>query len=80
MPGGPLADLTNGTSSTEILRLDPSKKSDANKIFSLKVKRIKENGKVENIPLLNLKGTDEIARGGNPRLPAQTRQDFRKTL
>ena len=78
LPGGPLADLTNGTSATEILRLDPSKKSDANKIFSLKVKRIKENGKVENIPLLNLKGTDEIARGGNPRLPAKTRQDFRR--
>ncbi len=79
LPGGPLSGLTNGTSAADILRLDPMKnKRDADKIFALKVKRVKENGKVENIPLLNLKGTDEIAKGGNPRLPIKTRQDFRK--
>ena len=62
----------------DILRLDPNRKFDAQKIMNIKVRRLKENGKVENIPLINLKGTDEIDKGGNTRLPAKTRQDFRK--
>ena len=78
LPGGPLGDLSNGMSAADILRLDPNKKQDAQKIFNLKVKRMKENGKTENIPLINLKGTDEIERGGTTRLPAKTREDFRK--
>ena len=78
LPGGPLEDLTNGSSANDILKLDPNKRRDAEKIFNIKVKRIKENGKIEQISLLNLKGTDEIARGGNTRLPEKTRQDFRK--
>ena len=78
LPGGPLADLTNGTGASEILRLNPNKKQDADRIFNLKVKRLKADGKTENIPLINLKGTDEIDRGGSLRLPASTRQDFRK--
>ena len=78
LPGGPLGDLSNGMTPDQILRLDPNKKQDAQKIFNLKVKRMKENGKTENIPLINLKGTDEIERGGTTRLPAKTREDFRK--
>ena len=78
LPGGPLGDLSNGMSAADILRLDPNKKQDAQKIFNLKVKRMKDNGKTENIPLINLKGTDEIERGGTTRLPAKTREDFRK--
>ena len=78
LPGGPLGDLSNGMTAADILRLDPNKKQDAQKIFNLKVKRIKENGKTENIPLINLKGTDEIERGGTTRLPMKTREDFRK--
>ena len=78
LPGGPLGDLTNGMSATDILRLDPNKKQDAQKIFNLKVKRLKADGKTENIPLINLKGTDEIERGGTTRLPMKTREDFRK--
>ena len=69
LPGGPLGDLSNGMSAPEILRLDPNKKQDAQKIFNLKVKRLKADGKTENIPLINLKGTDEIERGGTTRLP-----------
>ena len=78
LPGGPLGDLSNGMSAPEILRLDPNKKQDAQKIFNLKVKRLKADGKTENIPLINLKGTDEIERGGTTRLPMKTREDFRK--
>ena len=78
MPDGPLGDLTNGMKASDILKLDPNKKQDADKIFNLKVKRLKSNGKSENIPLINLKGTDEIERGGNTNLPAKTREDFRK--
>ena len=78
LPGGPLGDLSNGMSAPEILRLDPNKKQDAQKIFNLKVKRLKADGKTENIPLINLKGTDEIERGGTTRLPIKTREDFRK--
>ena len=78
MPDGPLGDLTNGMSAADILKLDPNKKQDADKIFKLKVKRLKSDGKSENIPLINLKGTDEIERGGNSRLPSKTREDFRK--
>ena len=78
LPGGPLGDLSNGMSAPEILRLDPTKKQDARKIFDLKVKRLKADGKSENIPLINLKGTDEIERGGTTRLPQKTREDFRK--
>ena len=78
LAGGPLADLTNGTSASDIAKLDPSKPSDAEKIFNLKVKRIKADGRIENIKLINLKGTDEIARGGNTQLPEKTRKDFRK--
>ena len=78
LPGGPLGDLSNGMSAADIIKLDPNKKQDAQKIFNLKVKRMKENGKTENIPLINLKGTDEIERGGTTRLPAKTREDFRK--
>tara|TARA_R100000353_G_C6503114_1_gene194665 strand:- start:435 stop:1748 length:1314 start_codon:yes stop_codon:yes gene_type:complete len=78
MPDGPLGDLTNGMSAADILKLDPNKKQDADKIFNLKVKRLKSDGRSENIPLINLKGTDEIDKGGNTRLPAKTRQDFRK--
>ena len=62
LPGGPLGDLSNGMSSDQILRLDPNKKQDARRIFDLKVKRLKADGKSENIPLINLKGTDEIQR------------------
>ena len=76
LAGGPLADLTNGTSASDIAKLDPSKPSDAEKIFNLKVKRIKADGRIENIKLINLKGTDEIARGGNTQLPEKTRKDF----
>ena len=64
LPGGPLGDLSNGMSAAQILRLDPNKKQDAQRIFNLKVKRLKADGKTENIPLINLKGTDEIERGG----------------
>ena len=64
--------------SADILKLDPNKKQDARKIFDLKVKRLKADGKTENIPLINLKGTDEIERGGTTRLPMKTREDFRK--
>ena len=78
LPGGPLGDLSNGMSAAQILRLDPNKKQDAQRIFNLKVKRLKSDGKSENIPLINLKGTDEIERGGTTRLPANTREDFRK--
>tara|TARA_B100001564_G_scaffold314256_1_gene288251 strand:+ start:56 stop:1381 length:1326 start_codon:yes stop_codon:yes gene_type:complete len=78
LPNGPLGDLSNGMSSDQILRLDPNKKQDARRIFDLKVKRLKADGKSENIPLINLKGTDEIERGGTTRLPMQTREDFRK--
>ena len=78
LPDGPLGDLSNGMSAAEILRLDPNKKQDAQKIFNLKVKRLKADGKTENIPLINLKGTDEIERGGTTRLPMKTREDFRK--
>ena len=78
LPGGPLGDLSNGMSSDQILRLDPNKKQDARRIFDLKVKRLKADGKSENIPLINLKGTDEIERGGTTRLPMKTREDFRK--
>ena len=78
LPGGPLGDLSNGMSAADILRLDPNKKQDAQKIFNLKVKRLKADGKTENIPLINLKGTDEIERGGTTRLPMETREDFRK--
>ena len=78
MPNGPLGDLTNGMKASDILKLDPNKKQDADKIFNLKVKRLKSDGKSENIPLINLKGTDEIERGGNTSLPNKTRQDFRK--
>ena len=78
LPGGPLGDLSNCMSAPEILRLDPTKKQDARKIFDLKVKRLKADGKSENIPLINLKGTDEIERGGTTRLPQKTREDFRK--
>ena len=78
LPGGPLGDLSNGMSAAEILRLNPNKKQDAQKIFNLKVKRLKADGKTENIPLINLKGTDEIERGGTTRLPIKTREDFRK--
>ena len=78
-PGGPLADLTNGMSADDILKLNPAKKSDAQKIFNLKVKRLKGDGKKSPyIPLINLKGTDEIDRGGNTSLPPKTREDFRK--
>ena len=65
-------------SASDILKLDPNKKQDADKIFNLKVKRLKSDGKSENIPLINLKGTDEIERGGNTKLPSKTREDFRK--
>ena len=75
LPGGPLADFTDAQ---DILRLDPNNKFQAEKIMNIKVNRLKENGKVEKIPLINLKGTDEIDKGGNTRLPAKTRQDFRK--
>ena len=78
LPGGPLGDLSNGMSAAQILRLDPNKKQDAQRIFNLKVKRLKADGKSENIPLINLKGTDEIERGGTTRLPMKTREDFRK--
>ena len=78
LPGGPLGDLSNGMSAADILKLDPNKKQDARKIFDLKVKRLKADGKTENIPLINLKGTDEIERGGTTRLPMKTREDFRK--
>jgi len=78
LPGGPLGDLSNGMSAADILKLDPNKKQDARKIFDLKVKRLKADGKSENIPLINLKGTDEIERGGTTRLPMKTREDFRK--
>ena len=78
LPGGPLGDLSNGMTPGQILRLDPNKKQDAQRIFNLKVKRLKADGKTENIPLINLKGTDEIERGGTTRLPARTREDFRK--
>ena len=78
LPNGPLGDLSNGMSAADILRLDPNKKQDAQKIFNLKVKRLKPNGKTENIPLINLKGTDEIEKGGTTRLPTKTREDFRK--
>ncbi len=78
MPNGPLGDLTNGMTASDILKLDPNKKQDADKIFNLKVKRLKSDGKSENIPLINLKGTDEIERGGNTQLPSKTREDFRK--
>ena len=78
LPDGPLGDLSNGMSAADILRLDPNKKQDAQKIFNLKVKRLKADGKTENIPLINLKGTDEIERGGTTRLPIKTREDFRK--
>ena len=78
LPDGPLGDLSNGMSAADILRLDPNKKQDADKIFKLKVKRLKSNGKTENIPLINLKGTDEIEKGGTTRLPTKTREDFRK--
>ena len=78
LPDGPLGDLSNGMSAADILRLDPNKKQDAQKIFNLKVKRLKADGKTENIPLINLKGTDEIERGGTTRLPMKTREDFRK--
>ena len=78
LPGGPLGDLSNGMSAAQILRLDPNKKQDAQRIFNLKVKRLKADGKTENIPLINLKGTDEIERGGTTRLPMKTREDFRK--
>ncbi len=78
MPNGPLGDLTNGMAASDILKLDPNKKQDADKIFNLKVKRLKSDGKTENIPLINLKGTDEIERGGNTKLPSKTREDFRK--
>ena len=47
-------------------------RQDADKIFNLKVKRLKSDGKSENIPLINLKGTDEIERGGNTKLPSKT--------
>ena len=78
-PGGPLEDLTNGTSAEDILKLDPTKKSDAEKIFNVKVKRLKGDGKKSpSIPLINLKGTDEIDRGGSAQLPPKTREDFRK--
>ena len=78
LPGGPLGDLSNGMTPDQILRLDPNKKQDARRIFDLKVKRLKADGKTENIPLINLKGTDEIERGGTTRLPIKTREDFRK--
>ena len=78
LPDGPLGDLSNGMSAADILKLDPNKKQDAQKIFNLKVKRLKANGKTENIPLINLKGTDEIEKGGTTRLPTKTREDFRK--
>ena len=78
LPNGPLGDLSNGMSAADILRLDPNKKQDAQKIFNLKVKRLKPNGKTENIPLINLKGTDEIEKGGTTKLPTKTREDFRK--
>ena len=78
LPDGPLGDLSNGMSAADILKLAPNKKQDAQKIFNLKVKRLKANGKTENIPLINLKGTDEIEKGGTTRLPTKTREDFRK--
>ena len=78
-PGGPLEDLTNGTSAEDILKLDPTKKVDAQKIMNIKVKRLKGDGKKSpSIPLINLKGTDEIDRGGSAQLPPKTREDFRK--
>ena len=78
LPDGPLGDLSNGMSASQILRLNPNRKQDAQRIFDLKVKRLKADGKSENIPLINLKGTDEIERGGTTRLPMKTREDFRK--
>ena len=41
-------------------------------------KALEDGYQNHQIPLINLKGTDEIDKGGNTRLPDKTRQDFRK--
>ena len=61
-----LGDLSNGMSADQILRLDPNKKQDVKEYLILKLK-IKSRWESEKT-FVNLKGTDEIERGGTTRL------------
>ena len=45
--------------------------NDAIKLWKTKVKRLKPDRSVESIPLINLKGMDEVADGANKKLPTK---------
>tara|TARA_B100001939_G_scaffold234453_1_gene202096 strand:- start:1986 stop:3248 length:1263 start_codon:yes stop_codon:yes gene_type:complete len=48
-----------------IQSLDPSKKTDAEKIWKTKVLRRKSDGSTQKVPLFNVKSVDELVNGGS---------------
>ena len=79
-PEHPLASIVYTGDGTNIHKLNPDNYNDAKKIWNTRVVRIKPDGKEEPIPLINLKGTDELASGANGKLPLKTRNDFRNFI
>ena len=66
--------------STDVHKLNPDNLGDAKKLWQTKVKRFKKDGTVEDIPLINLKGMDELAEGANKQLPTKIQSDFRNFI
>ncbi len=64
----------------DVHHLDPDNYNDAIELWKTKVNRLKPNGVVEPIPLINLKGMDEVADGANRQLPAKLQREFRKFI
>ena len=64
----------------DVHHLDPDNYNDAIKLWKTKVKRLKPDRSVESIPLINLKGMDEVADGANKKLPTKLQREFRKFI
>ena len=74
-PGNPLSDIADEVG---VSKIKLNSKSNVKKIWDLKVDRIKSNGKVEKIPLINLKGVEEFSTGVNNNIGNKRKEAFRK--
>ncbi len=75
MPGNPLSDISDEVG---VSKIKLNSKSNIKKIWDLKVDRIKSNGKIEKIPLINLKGVEEFSKGVNNNIGTSRKEAFRK--
>tara|TARA_R100001082_G_C4348994_1_gene153658 strand:+ start:53 stop:1405 length:1353 start_codon:yes stop_codon:yes gene_type:complete len=64
----------------DVHHLNADNYNDAIELWKTKVNRLKPDGKVESIPLINLKGLDEVADGANKKLPTKLQREFRKFI